>query len=72
MQRPSETLTASIGSIIAAIGAILVGYGIEIPAGVEVAAVTLVAWIATGVTWYTAAKQRRGELSSAADGTVKP
>jgi hypothetical protein len=70
MTRPSETVTAAVGSILGALFAILVAYGVDIPDGVQTAAVVLVAWIATGVTWFYARRQRAGALGSAPDGKV--
>ena len=69
--RPSETVTGVISSIIGAV-LVIVGWGteIEIPAEVTGALVTLLGWVAAGVTWYIARKQREGALGSAKDGTV--
>ena len=72
MTRPSEGVTAAIGSIV---GAVLIILGAtthaQISPEVAGAIITLVSWIATAVTWYVANKQRAGEATSAADGTVR-
>ncbi len=70
MTRPSETITGIVGSIVGAVIALLIAYGIDIPDGVQPALITLVGWIAAGVTWYVAREQRSGGLMSESDGTV--
>ena len=70
--RPSEQLSAAIGSII---GAVLIVAGVffdmsKITPQVAGALTILVSWIAYGVTAYVSARQRRGQLASAADGSV--
>jgi hypothetical protein len=71
MKRPSESLSAAVGSIVGAVF-ILIGAttSAEISSEVQGAVIVLVSWIAAGVTWYVARRQRSGELVSAADGTV--
>jgi uncharacterized membrane protein YphA (DoxX/SURF4 family) len=73
MSRPSEAITAAVGSIV---GAILIIVGAftdaEIPPEVTGAIITLVSWIAALVTWYVAKQQRAGELPKAKeDGAMK-
>jgi hypothetical protein len=72
MSRPSETATAALGSII---GAVLIIAGwlttVEVPSQVAGAFTILVSWVAAAVTWFVAQRQRRGELSSLADGSVE-
>lgn len=70
MTRPSETLTATIGTIIAAVVGILAAYGVDIPAGAVAGIIVVVSWIAAAVTWYVARQQRSGVKSSLADGKV--
>jgi predicted phage tail protein len=70
--RPSESIQATIGSIV---GAILILAGVffdtsKITAEAVGAIVLILSWIAAGVTWYIARKQRVGELGSGKDGTV--
>jgi hypothetical protein len=48
-----------------------VGWVERITPEVMGALVTLVGWIAVGVTWYTAHQQRKGELRAAKDGSVR-
>lgn len=72
MGRPSETVTAAIGTIVGA-GLIVGGAFFDlskITPEVAGALVALISWIAFGVTLIVAAKQRKGELTSAADGSV--
>jgi hypothetical protein len=71
MKRPSEGLTAAVGSIIGATF-ILIGAlsDVEIPGEVQGAVIVLVSWIAALVTWFIARQQRQGELGSAPDGSV--
>lgn len=72
MTRPAESVTAIVGSIVGALG-ILLGALTNFEVSVEVsgAVVSLVSWIAAAATWYIARKQRKGQLQSAADGTVQ-
>lgn len=70
MQRPSETLQATVGSIVGAIFVIMSAFGVTIPDGVEGSVIILVSWIAALVTWRYAKKQRSGDLQSAFDGRV--
>lgn len=70
--RPAEQYTAVIGTIIGALGILLGAFtDFELTVEVSGAIVTLVSYIALGVTWYVARQQRKGELQSAADGTVQ-
>lgn len=78
MSRPSETITAAVGTILGAVfillGATEGGFDFDDLRSPEVqgAAMVLVGWIAAGVTWYVAKRQRAGEIPEAApDGTVK-
>lgn len=72
MSRPSESLTAAVGSIV---GAALIVFGaltkFEVSAEVSGAFITLVSWIAAAATWWIARKQRKGQMQSAPDGTVQ-
>lgn len=70
LARPSETITAAVGSIIGAAAAIAVAYGARIPDGVQAGAIVIVSWIAAAVTWYTARRQRAGSKTSGPDGKV--
>lgn len=72
MTRPAEGVTAVVGSIVGALG-ILLGALTDLEVSVQVsgAVVTLISWIAAAATWWIARKQRKGELQSAADGTVQ-
>jgi hypothetical protein len=70
--RPSESIQATIGSIV---GAVLIIAGVffdtsKITPEAVGAIILLLSWIAAGVTWYVARKQRVGELASGKDGTV--
>jgi phosphate/sulfate permease len=72
VSRPSETIQAAIGSIV---GAALIVAGAffdtsKITPEVVGALILLLSWIAAGVTWYIARKQRAGLLGSSKDGTV--
>jgi uncharacterized membrane protein YphA (DoxX/SURF4 family) len=71
LTRPSETISAVVGSILGAVF-IIVGYatGWDPPVEVVGAITLLVSWIAAGVTWYVARRQRSGELLASPDGTV--
>ena len=73
MNRPSESITAIVGSVVGAI-LILVSaiWDVEVGAEVSGAIVVLVSWTAALVTWFVAKRQRSGDLGSAVDGTVKP
>lgn len=72
MERPSETITATVGSLVGA-ALMLLGFAskVQVPPEVAGAIVTLVAFVAALVTNFVARKQRAGELDSAVDGTVK-
>lgn len=71
MSRPSETITAAVGSVIGAVFALLAALGINIPEGVNGPVIILVSWLAAGTTYLVARKQRAGDLPSGADGRVK-
>ena len=73
MKRPSESVTAAVGSIVGAVF-ILVGAttSVEIAGEVQGAVIVLVSWLAALVTWYVAQRQRSRELGSGVDGTVLP
>jgi hypothetical protein len=71
MSRPSETITAAVGTIVGAGVTLLTALGVKVPDGVDGPAIILVSWLAVGVTWYVARKQRAGELSSLSDGSVE-
>jgi hypothetical protein len=77
MTRPSESLTAAVGTILGALfillGATEGGFDFDELKSPEVqgAVMLLVSWIAAGVTWYIAKRQRAGELTSAKDGSVE-
>lgn len=78
MTRPSETVQATVSTLI---GALLILYG-SVSDGFElndlsdpevVGAITLVVgFVSAAVTWYTARKQRAGQLGSSDDGAVTP
>lgn len=72
MTRPSESISATVGVIVGATVALLAAYGIAVPPAAVGPIVTLVSFVAAGVTWYIARKQRAGELGSAVDGVVQP
>jgi uncharacterized membrane protein YdbT with pleckstrin-like domain len=71
VSRPSEVITGIVGSVVGAI-LIIIGavWKVEVTPEVSGAIVTVVAWIAAGVTWYIAHRQRDGQLRAAKDGTV--
>lgn len=73
MSRPSEAAQAAIGSIV---GAILIVAGAffdtsKITPEVVGGIVIVLSWIAAGVTWYIAKRQRAGQLTANEDGTVE-
>jgi hypothetical protein len=71
VSRPSETITGIVGSIVGAFLVLLGEFGdVEVSTNATAAIIVLVSWIAAGVTWYVARKQRAGELGSSKDGTV--
>jgi hypothetical protein len=71
ISRPSETLTATIGTIVGAMLVILGSYtGLEVSTEVSGAVVTVISWVAFAVTWFVARRQRAGDLTSAVDGKV--
>jgi hypothetical protein len=77
MTRPSESLTAAVGTVLGALfillGATEGGFDFDELKSPEVqgAVMLLVSWIAAGVTWYIARRQRAGTLASSEDGSVK-
>lgn len=75
MNRPTETLTAIVNSIVAAVIGILVIYHPEWAENLGKATpyiVLLLAWIATAVTYFVARRLRNPDspLVSAPDGSV--
>jgi len=74
MKRPSEFITATIGTIVGAVWVIIAAVRNPESADetiVRAAIVTLLSYFPALVTWWTARKQRAGELLSANDGSVK-
>lgn len=74
--RPAEGTQAIISGILGAILIIIGAFrdGIQVDDLNEevIGALTiLVGFVASAVTWYTARRQREGELTSAPDGTVQ-
>ena len=76
MNRPTETLTAAISSIVAAVLTIIAafypGVAEKITAEVTAAIVLILAWVATIVTYIVARRLRNPDspLVSAPDGSV--
>lgn len=70
MQRPSETISATVGTIVGSVITILALYGVNVPDGVAGPAVTLVSFLAAGVTWYVSRKQAAGQLGADSTGKV--
>lgn len=73
VSRPSEAITGIVGSIIGAILVLLSEFtDVEVSTNAAAAIVVLVSWIAAGVTWYVARRQRdpSDDLGAAEDGTV--
>ena len=69
--RPSEALSAVVGSILGALVILLDEFwDITISAKALGALVILVSWVAYAVTWYVSRRQRTGELVSEKDGSV--
>jgi predicted phage tail protein len=69
--RPSEALSGIVGSIVGAVLVLLSEFtDVEVSTNAAAALVVLVSWIAAGVTWYVAKRQRSGDLQAASDGTV--
>lgn len=69
--RPSEALTGAIGSIVGALLILLNEFfGVEVSTNAAAAIVVVVSWLAAGVTWYVAKRQRAGQLYPGPDGTV--
>ena len=56
---PSETITGIVGSVLGAVFVILGAYGVEITPAVAGAIMTLVGWLAFGVTlWVRRTRSR--------------
>jgi hypothetical protein len=76
VNRPTETLTAAVSSIVAAVISILVAFYPEVAAKItaEVAAaiVLVLAWVATVVTYFVSRRQTdpTSSLAAAPDGSV--
>jgi len=69
--RPSEALSAVVGSILGAVVILLDEiWAIEVSAKALGALIILVSWIAYGVTYLVARRQRSGQLVSEKDGSV--
>ena len=69
--RPSETITAAVGTIVAAVLVLLNEFwDIEISTNAVAAIVALVSWIAAGITWLVARRQAAGSLGSSPTGEV--
>jgi hypothetical protein len=73
MTRPSEAITAVVGTIVGA-GIILLDEfaHVAISARAAGAVVILLSYGAAGVTWVVARRQRAGTAVSDIDGSVKP
>lgn len=73
MTRPSEMITAAVGTIVGA-GIILLDEfaHVAISARAAGALVVLLSYGAAGVTWVVARRQRAGKAVSDVDGSVKP
>jgi hypothetical protein len=74
VSRPSEALTATVGTLVAAILVLVKAYtDIDVPEGVSAALILIVSYIAAAVTWYVARKQRDpgSPVTSGPDGTVE-
>jgi hypothetical protein len=73
LARPSESITATVGTIVGAVLAILgAATKFELPVEVAGAIVTLVSFVASMVTAVIAKRQRAGGLGSKEDGKVSP
>jgi hypothetical protein len=69
--RPSETLTAAVGSIVGTLLIVLAAFTkVSVSAEVAGAITIIVSWAAAVVTWYVSRQQRAGELPSAPDGAI--
>jgi len=70
--RPSEALTATVGSIVGALLVVLASFT-KVTVSAEMAGVIVLAvsWIATAVTYFTAKAQRSGTLTSGPAGEVQ-
>lgn len=73
MTRPSEALQAIVGTVVGSVLIIVAAITkVDVPGEVSGAIVTLVSFIAWGVTAYVSNRQRAGALPSAQDGAVHP
>lgn len=71
MTRPSEAITATVGSIVGAAVILLASFTDWEPSTEVVGAVVvIVSWIAVAVTWFVAKKQAAGTLTSGPTGEV--
>jgi len=71
MTRPSEAITATVGSIVGAAVILLASFTDWQPSTEVVGAVVvLVSWVAAGVTYFVAKRQAAGSLSSGPTGQV--
>lgn len=72
VSRPSETLSAALGTLVLAVVSVLEALDIEVPVAYVTAATAVVGFVAAAVTWYVARQQRdpARPLSSGKDGTV--
>lgn len=69
--RPSEALTAAIGTILGALLIVLDEiWGIAVSAKLSAALLILLSWLAYGITYLVARRQRSGDLVSEIDGSV--
>jgi len=69
--RPSETISAVVGSVVGAALVIVGAYtDLEVTTEVQGAIIVLISWIAAGVTWVVSRRQQAGSAGSAADGAV--
>lgn len=70
--RPSENLTATVGSVVAAVLGVVAIFkpDFNLPPAAVASLVALIAWMAHAVTWFVARKLVKGELISAKDGEV--
>jgi Na+/melibiose symporter-like transporter len=74
MNRPTETVTAAVASVVAAVLVILQAFYPEavekVDANVTAAIVLLLSWTATVVTWIVSRRLTEGSLVSRDDGSV--
>ncbi len=71
MSRPSEVLTAAVGTIVGAAAILLDDlFGIALSARSIGALTILVSWVALGVTWFVSRRQDAGQWTSGPTGRV--